>query len=109
MRAVWVGLALAGMVTVAGCDSDAGGRGASGARSGQLQIVTTVSPITNIVQNIVGDRARVTGIVPEGVNSHEFEPAPSDARVLADADVIFINGLHLEEPTRNLAEKVKPT
>jgi ABC-type Zn uptake system ZnuABC Zn-binding protein ZnuA len=32
------------------------------------------------------------------------EPAPSDARVMADADIVFINGLHLEEPTRELAE-----
>jgi ABC-type Zn uptake system ZnuABC Zn-binding protein ZnuA len=67
-------------------------------------IVTTVSPITNIVHNIAGERARVFGLVPEGVNSHTFEPAPSDARRLADADLVFMNGLHLEEPTRELAE-----
>jgi ABC-type Zn uptake system ZnuABC Zn-binding protein ZnuA len=70
----------------------------------QLQIVTTVSPITNIAYNIAGDKARITGIVPEGVNSHTFEPAPSDAKVLAEADLIFINGLKLEEPTLKLAE-----
>jgi ABC-type Zn uptake system ZnuABC Zn-binding protein ZnuA len=46
----------------------------------------------------------VTGIVPEGTNSHTFEPAPSDAAVMADADIVFVNGLHLEEPTRELAE-----
>ena len=74
------------------------------ADDGELRIVTTVSPITNIVQNVAGTRARITGIVPEGTNSHTFEPAPSDARALADADVVFINGLHLEEPTRELAE-----
>jgi ABC-type Zn uptake system ZnuABC Zn-binding protein ZnuA len=71
---------------------------------GRLHVVTTVSPITNIVQNVGGDRIVVTGIVPEGTNSHTFEPAPSDARVLAEADVVFVNGLHLEEPTRELAE-----
>ena len=69
-----------------------------------VQVVTTVSPITNIVQNIGGDRVSVTGIVPEGVNSHTFEPAPSDAALMEDADIVFINGLHLEEPTRELAE-----
>jgi ABC-type Zn uptake system ZnuABC Zn-binding protein ZnuA len=66
-----------------------------------------VSPITNIVQNVAGDLAEVTGIVPEGVNSHEFEPAPSDAKVLSGADVIFVNGLGLEEPTQQLAAKTK--
>ena len=74
------------------------------AENGKVHVVTTVSPITNIVQNIGGELVQVTGIVPEGANSHTFEPAPSDARAFADADLVFINGLHLEEPTRELAE-----
>jgi ABC-type Zn uptake system ZnuABC Zn-binding protein ZnuA len=78
------------------------GEGAS--KDGRLQVVTTVSPITNIVQNIAGGLVDVTGIVPEGTNSHTFEPAPSDAAAMAEADVVFINGLHLEEPTRELAD-----
>ena len=77
------------------------------APSGKLRVVTTVSPITNIIQNVGGDRIDVTGIVPEGVNSHTFEPAPSDARLLAEADIIFVNGLFLEEPTIRLAESNK--
>ena len=72
--------------------------------SNKLNIVTTVSPVTSIVYNIGGDRINLIGIVPEGVNSHTFEPAPSDAKTLAEADLIFINGLNLEEPTRELAE-----
>ena len=70
----------------------------------RLNIVTTVSPITNIVYNIGGERIALSGIVPEGVNSHTFEPAPSDAKILAKADIIFVNGLKLEEPTMKLAE-----
>jgi len=70
----------------------------------QLNVVTTVSPVTNIIYNIAGDRVTLVGIVPEGVNSHTFEPAPSDALALAKADIVFINGLNLEEPTRKLAE-----
>jgi ABC-type Zn uptake system ZnuABC Zn-binding protein ZnuA len=74
------------------------------ADDGTVQVVTTVSPITNIVQNVGGELVTVTGIVPEGTNSHTFEPAPSDARAIAQADVVFMNGLHLEEPTRELAD-----
>ncbi|MDK1082116.1 MAG: metal ABC transporter substrate-binding protein [Anaerolineae bacterium] len=73
------------------------------AENGQLAVVSTVSPITNIVYNIGGDRIRLTGIVPEGVNSHTFEPVPSDAVSLAGADLIFINGLNLEQPSLALA------
>lgn len=70
----------------------------------KLNVLTTVSPITNLAMNVGGDRVEVTGIVPEGTNSHTFEPAPSDARAAAEADIVFLNGLRLEEPTRELAE-----
>ncbi|HEY2980326.1 MAG TPA: metal ABC transporter substrate-binding protein [Anaerolineales bacterium] len=76
----------------------------SAADDGRLSVIATVSPITNIIYNVGGDRIRLSGIVPEGVNSHTFEPAPSDARKLAEADLIFVNGLRLEEPTVRLAE-----
>ncbi|MCH2510332.1 MAG: metal ABC transporter substrate-binding protein, partial [Dehalococcoidia bacterium] len=69
--------------------------------------MTTVSPITSIVENIGGRRIRLEGVVPEGVNSHTFEPTPSMAKLMADADLIIINGLFLEEPTLALAEANK--
>ncbi|MFM8310668.1 MAG: metal ABC transporter substrate-binding protein [Ilumatobacteraceae bacterium] len=69
----------------------------------RLAIATTVAPITSIVANIVGGLADITGIVPEGTNSHTFEPPPSVAATLAGADVVFVNGLVLEEPTKDLA------
>lgn len=82
--------------------------GTAAPTSGQkLVVVSTVSPITNIIYNIGGDRIQLTGIIPEGSDSHTFEPAPSDARILAAADVIFVNGLKLEEPTLKLADKNK--
>lgn len=72
-----------------------------------LRVVTTVAPITSIVENVAGDRAQVTGIVPEGVNSHTFRPVPSDARTMAEADLIILNGLDLEIPTLKLARANK--
>jgi ABC-type Zn uptake system ZnuABC Zn-binding protein ZnuA len=69
-----------------------------------FQVVTTVAPITSIAANVIGDCAEITGIVPEGTNSHTFEPPPSAAELMTIADVVFINGLQLEEPTKALAE-----
>jgi ABC-type Zn uptake system ZnuABC Zn-binding protein ZnuA len=96
VAAVSVALALAA------CGSD--GNGGPAANDDLVDVVTTVSPITNIVENIGGEHVSIVGIVPEGTNSHTFEPAPSDAAVMEDADIVFMNGLHLEEPTRDLAE-----
>jgi ABC-type Zn uptake system ZnuABC Zn-binding protein ZnuA len=72
--------------------------------NGKLNVASTVAPISSIVRNIGGTRINLRGIVPDGTNSHTFEPAPSDAQTLAAADVVFVNGLHLEEPTIELAE-----
>ena len=93
------------LVCLAGC-----GRGSASPSetSGRLQIVTTVAPITSIVASVAGDRADVRGLVPEGTNSHTFEPPPSAAAKLAEADVLFLNGLGLEDPTRELAEVSLP-
>ncbi len=73
----------------------------------KLDVATTVAPISSIARNVGGTRIRLYGIVPDATNSHTFEPAPSDARVLANADLILANGLHLEQPTLELAEASK--
>ncbi|MFQ5900773.1 MAG: metal ABC transporter substrate-binding protein [Thermodesulfobacteriota bacterium] len=77
------------------------------AGAGNIKVVTTVAPITDMVYNVGGDRIELHGIIPEGINSHTFEPVPSDARHLAGADIIIVNGLALEIPTQKLAVRVK--
>ncbi len=76
----------------------------AGSDDGRLAVATTIAPITSIVASVAGDRADVTGIVPEGTNSHTFEPPPSVAELLSSVDVVYVNGLQLEEPTKELAE-----
>lgn len=72
--------------------------------NGKLNVVTTVAPISSIARNIGGTRIDLHGVIPDGTNSHTFEPAPSDAKILSQGDVIFVNGLDLELPTMDLAE-----
>lgn len=79
----------------------------SAASSSGLVVATTVSPITSIVSAVAGDNVTIEGIVPEGTNSHTFEPEPQAAELLNKADLIFINGLKLEDPTLQLAEANK--
>jgi ABC-type Zn uptake system ZnuABC Zn-binding protein ZnuA len=93
------------------------GQGAGGASLGwydeltggpdKLDVATTVAPISSLARNIGGDRIRLHGIVPDATNSHTFEPSPSDAKFLAAADLIVVNGLHLEQPTLDLAAASK--
>ncbi|MAF38562.1 MAG: zinc ABC transporter substrate-binding protein [Chloroflexi bacterium] len=102
----WVLLVAA--LTIGACGGDGSSTsGTSGEPDTRLKVVTTVSPITSIVENIAGSRILLEGVVPEGVNSHTFEPTPSMAKLMAEADLIIINGLFLEEPTLALAESNK--
>ena len=96
---IWIPALILALILGA-CGSDEG-------NGGKLRVVTTVSPITSIVENIGGDRIQLEGVVPEGVNSHLFEPQPSLAKLMSDADLIIANGLFLEEPTLQLAEANK--
>ena len=109
-----VGITLALVLAACGSDDDSGDAAdagstadtsaeASSSSEDTIQVVTTVAPITSIAANVIGDCAEIVGIVPEGTNSHTFEPPPSAAEVMTTADIVFINGLVLEEPTKELA------
>lgn len=97
------------LAAACGGDDDATAADSGSDRDGDiagLVVVTTVAPITSIAADVIGDRARIRGVVPEGTNSHTYEPTPSVSEVLEGADVVFANGLQLEEPTLALARDV---
>ncbi|MGB0114618.1 MAG: metal ABC transporter substrate-binding protein [Ilumatobacteraceae bacterium] len=102
-RAATLAVGVAFIAAAVGC-SDGGSDEGSEGRDDRLQVVTTVAPVTSIAANVIGDCAEITGLVPEGTNSHTFEPPPSAAETMTTADVVFINGLQLEEPTKSLAQ-----
>lgn len=94
----------ASALVLTACSSSGDDEASTSADSGKVLVATTVSPITSIASRVGGDCVEIRGIVPEGTNSHTFEPAPSVAALLSDADVVFINGLKLEDPTLEMAE-----
>ncbi len=72
--------------------------------SDEIRVVATVAPITDIVSVVAaGSGVRVDGIVPEGADSHTYEPTTRVAAALEQAHVVFLNGLDLEAPTKELA------
>ncbi|MDF1850037.1 MAG: zinc ABC transporter substrate-binding protein [Verrucomicrobiales bacterium] len=66
------------------------------AREGKIQITATVGMIADIVREVAGERAEVTGLIGEGVDPHLYKPTSSDIKSFQSADIIFYNGLMLE-------------
>ncbi len=69
---------------------------------GRLNVVATIPMLGDVVHVIGGDMINLTVLIPPGTDPHSFEPVPQDATRVAQADVIFINGLELEGFLRSL-------
>ena len=101
MMYLCVSVLVSGLAVLGGCDN-AERANASGAavpavpQSYPYKITTTVGMITDIVRQVAGDKAVVTGIIGEGVDPHLYRATASDTRALLGADVVFYNGLLLE-------------
>ena len=72
-------------VGVAAC----GGDDESPAQAGGLNVVAVTTYLADIAQNVAGDRLEVRSLIPEGADSHSFEPSPQDARLLSEGAVII--------------------
>jgi ABC-type Zn uptake system ZnuABC Zn-binding protein ZnuA len=62
----------------------------------KLKVVSSASMFYDMAQNISGDLMDHDLIVPIGGDPHTYEPRPSDAKLIAEADLILINGLEFE-------------
>jgi zinc/manganese transport system substrate-binding protein len=62
----------------------------------KLKAVATFSILGDLVAQVGGDRVAVTTLVQPNADAHGYTPAPSDARTLAEARIVVVNGLGLE-------------
>ena len=69
----------------------------SGVRAAEpLQVVATFSIIGDLVKQVGGDAVVVTTLVGPGGDAHVYEPTPQDAKTIAEAKLVVVNGLHME-------------
>ena len=62
----------------------------------KIKIVASFSILGDMVEQVIGEHASVTTIVGPDADAHIYQPSVADARSVADADVIFVNGLGFE-------------
>lgn len=76
---------------------DAGCRSSQeSAKSGSLKVIATYSVLGDLVRNVANDHVEIITLVGGDGDAHTFEPSPKDGVALAQADVIFENGVGFE-------------
>jgi zinc/manganese transport system substrate-binding protein len=62
----------------------------------RLNVVASFSILADFVRNVGGDKINLATLVGADSDVHVYTPAPSDAKRVADAKLVFVNGLGLE-------------
>ncbi|MDK1376468.1 MULTISPECIES: zinc ABC transporter substrate-binding protein AztC [unclassified Sinorhizobium] len=69
---------------------------ATTALAADLNVVASFSIIGDFARNVGGDRVQVKTIVGPDGDAHVYEPRPTDAVSIEQADVVLVNGLQFE-------------
>lgn len=108
-RRMWVALMIAVLaVTAVGC----GATTSAGKVDGKIKVAATTGMIADLVRSIGGERVEVTSLMGPGVDPHLYKASEGDISRLANASIIFYNGLHLEGRMGDILVKMageKPT
>ena len=62
----------------------------------KLKVLASFSILGDFVDNVGGDRVEVATLVGPNGNAHVYAPSPADAKKVADAKLVFVNGLGFE-------------
>ncbi len=97
-RMQWAGALLVVSALLAACGATPAARTAPAPSNApaKLKVVATFSILGDFVANVGGDKLDLSVLVPAGGDAHDFEPAPSDAARIADAVLLFENGVEFE-------------
>jgi manganese/zinc/iron transport system substrate-binding protein len=72
-----------------------------------IHVVTTIGMITDAVQHVGRERVMVEGLMGPGVDPHLYKASEGDVLRVADADVVFYGGLHLEGRMGKLFDRLQ--
>jgi len=99
---------LVSLTMLAACGADSGdSAGQQSAGSAAAEVVVTTSVLGAVVSQLVEDDARVTVIIPNGVDPHDFRPSAKDRVTIDDADLLVANGLGLESSLDEIIEDAR--
>ncbi|MBQ0823963.1 metal ABC transporter substrate-binding protein [Microvirga sp. HBU67558] len=81
---------------LAGCLALAASTPSMAQGADRLKVVATFSILGDMVRNVGGERVEVATLVGPNGDAHVYSPTPADGRRLAEARIVFTNGLKFE-------------
>lgn len=103
MRQTYLFPPLIALVAAAGC----GGGGAGASDDASVTAVATTTQLGDFAREVGGDRVDVRQFLPPNADPHDYEPRPSDALTIGEADVVFQSGGELDEWLGDLIESAE--
>jgi zinc/manganese transport system substrate-binding protein len=91
----------------AGSAPSPGSASAESAKAERPTIVVTYSVLGSVVRKLVGDRAAVQVIIPNGVDPHDYQASAKDVEAITNAHLLIENGLDLEEGLEDAIDGAK--
>ncbi len=101
LRALALCLAAAGLLLAASCLQQRGF-----VDDGRLKVVCTTNIVGDTVSTIGGGEVQVITMMGPGIDPHMYKARESDVLALADADLVFYSGLHLEAKLGDVFERM---
>jgi manganese/iron transport system substrate-binding protein len=97
--------AVLGATFLAGCSAAGSGGTPSGppGDADAIEVVTSTTVLADLVRQVGGSHVNVASLVPPGGEVHTFDPTPADIARVADADLVVMNGLGLDDWIADLA------
>jgi manganese/zinc/iron transport system substrate-binding protein len=102
----WLAVLVVASLALAGCGKQAVGRVDPNLGDREIRVVTTTGMVTDVVEHVGGERVDVEGLMGPGVDPHLYKATEGDVIRLAEADVVFYNGLHLEAKLAEVFERM---
>lgn len=92
-------------ITVTGC---AGNEAVGEDAKHSINIVTTIYPLADIIEQLGSERVAVSYLLPAGASPHTYEPTVEQAKLIAKAQLFVYIGAGLDEWAVKLTETASP-
>jgi ABC-type Zn uptake system ZnuABC Zn-binding protein ZnuA len=106
---LWVVLLLAAIPVLVACgNADEPTTAPSDNAAAALGVVTTTTIIAALAEEVAGEHGQVESILQLGSDPHTFEPSPNQAGIVADADLVLMNGIGLDDYLLDFVRSANP-